>query len=170
MKSLAIQVLVIVLAVLLGSCGAGFAVSRVGGAGVVGALRDVAVIILALLYLVMVAVWAGIYFGAAWAVERFGGKGVVGLRWVRNKVMQIDAKIEQTTENTIIRPAARVDRWLAATGTFVESLTGHGPPDTSGEFRAELTGWRTRLNRVRGRVAPESVAHAARPEAPLPSA
>lgn len=131
MKELGLRVGVIVLLTAIGSCAAGFGVSRADGTGVpviVSALRDIGIILLALFSLIMAAVWGGLYFGAGWAVGRFGGKAPALLRWVGGKTTKVEQVIDQTAEKRIVRPTARVARSLSATTSFVTHASTRRAP------------------------------------------
>ncbi|MGH2350992.1 MAG: hypothetical protein ACRDJN_05195 [Chloroflexota bacterium] len=165
MKALGILVGVIVLLALLGSCAAGYGVSRAGGVGTVTILRDLGIIILAFLSFVMAAIWGAIYFGAAWAVDRFGPKAPAGVRWVGVKVAKAEALAERGTEEGVVRPLAGATRRLTTTATFVKAVGAEGAPASQAaqRWRHELTTWPTLIHRLRGRqpgadgaVAPEA--------------
>ncbi len=150
-KRLAIVVGVAVLVALLASCAAGFGVSRVGGVGLVTILRDVGIMILALVSLVIALAWGGIYFGLAWAVGRFGGKLPTGLHWAGGKVTVVEGAAERGTERFVIRPLATTVRRLAEGRTFVRRL-GSGVDSGAvpvGRWSRELTSWPTWQHRLR---------------------
>jgi hypothetical protein len=157
-KSLAIGVGLILLLALIGSCGAGYAISRVQDtpATVLGALRDVGVIILALFYLIMVVILAAIYFGLAWVVGEFGHKAVDGVRWIGAKVASASALANRGTEEGVVRPLAGIARYLTTGATFVREVgtgTSAAAAASSRHWRQELSAWPTLRNRLRGRVA-----------------
>ena len=128
MKALGIQVGLAVLLAALGSCAAGYVVAGSAPANALGPLRDLGIIVLALLSLVMAAAWAGIYLGAAWAVGRFGGKGVSALSWVHGRVATLEGAIGRGAERMVVRPVAGASGRIAAGSTFVRRLAGGARP------------------------------------------
>jgi hypothetical protein len=151
MKRLAIQVLVVVGFVWLASCAAGFGIARAGGLGGVTALRDLGIIVLALLSLVTTLIVCVIFFGGAWAVGEFGPKGVGGLRWVGAKVARVEGATVNATERFVVRPLARTSRRAVSSTTLVRQLVS--PSDRRTPWQNELSRWTTRINRRRGRSA-----------------
>ena len=151
MKSLAIRVGLIILLVGLGSCAAGFGVSRSGGSGAVATLRDVGIIILACISLVIAAAWGSIYFGAAWTIGRFGGKALAAPRWVQPMAFKFERAMTDSTERMVIRPLAATSRAVTAGATLVDRIV-NGPSDDRGWDR-EVRGWPTLMHRLRGRAA-----------------
>jgi len=105
----------------IGSCGLGLAVVSTGGPDGVAGLRDVGIIVLALLGLVPTLIALAAYGGLAWVVERFGGKAVAGLGWVVRKVLWAEGLTEKVVERATVRPVARMARVLTAARAFAGS-------------------------------------------------
>jgi hypothetical protein len=150
LKALAIRVGLIVFAALLLAIVLGFVVSHGVGVGAVKVLRDLSVLILAFLTLVSAAIWAAIYLGAAWGVGRYGGLALRGLRWAGTKVLWVEGRVDVGMERFILRPLARSVRVTVTGATLGRTLLAG--PDRRLDFRHELTQWRTRVNRLRGRA------------------
>jgi Na+-transporting NADH:ubiquinone oxidoreductase subunit NqrB len=129
MKALALRVGLVVLFVWLGSCAAGIAVSRVAGpdgAAAVTIVRDIGIIILALLYLVTTLIAAAVCFAGAWVIGRFGGRLTAAVRWVNGKVYRVGTLAEGSVERVVVRPLAAAGRAATAAGTFVKRAAGAG--------------------------------------------
>lgn len=150
-KRLAIVAGVAVLVALLGSCAAGFGVSQAGGVGLVTALRDLGMIILALVSLAIALIWGGIYFGLAWLIGHFGGRVPMGLRWVNGKVAVVEGAIDRGAERFVVRPVAATAGRLTAGRTFLSHLGGGVDASTASvrRWRREVTTWPTLQHRRR---------------------
>ncbi len=116
-RAIGLLVGAIVLIALAVSCGAGYAVSR-SGMGAVAGVRDVGIIILAILSLIMALLWGVIYFVLAWALARFGPKGIAGLRWMGDKTALVEQKVGRGSEEYVARPLAKTARSLTMVRTF----------------------------------------------------
>jgi hypothetical protein len=148
-RAIGLLVGAIVLIALAISCGAGYAASR-GGAGVVAGVRDVGIIILAILSLIMALLWGAIYFVLAWVLARFGPKGITGLRWVGGKAALVEQKVGHGSEEYIVRPLARTVRRLTTASTLGTQLIG-GPVRERGGLLAAAR--RSFWHRLHGRTA-----------------
>ncbi|MDQ3701502.1 MAG: hypothetical protein M3442_11360 [Chloroflexota bacterium] len=151
MKRLAVLVGVAVLVALLGSCAAGFGVSQAGGIGLVTVLRDLGIMILALVSLAIALIWGGIYFGLAWVVGHFGGRIPAGLRWVNGKVAVVEGATDRGAERFVVRPLAATAGRLTEGRTFLSRL-GSGVDATTAPVRRwsrEVTAWPTLQHRLR---------------------
>jgi hypothetical protein len=124
MKALALRVGVVLLVAAVGSCAAGIGIAQVGGNATAGSVRDVATIILALLYLVPALIWAAIYFGLAWAIGRYGGKLPAGVHWMAGKVYRTQTIVEGGIDRGVVRPLARGARGVAAAGALLRGVAG----------------------------------------------
>ncbi|HEU5315490.1 MAG TPA: hypothetical protein VFX49_05230 [Chloroflexota bacterium] len=119
MKQLALQTLIPVLVILVLSILLGWLIaSSIGSAA---ALRDLAIIILAVFSLVGSLITAAIGFGGAWAVGRFGPKGVAAVSWVARKILFVEDKAHGITERAAVRPVARTARLLTSGATFTRA-------------------------------------------------
>lgn len=126
MKALLIQVGLVLLVALAGACGAGYAASRGAEPGVVIALRDISLILLALFSLVGTIMMAGVCFGGAWAIGRFGPKAVTGVSWVSQKALKAETMGESGLERAVVRPLAKTARAATAGVTLVRALVRGG--------------------------------------------
>jgi hypothetical protein len=150
LKELGVIVGVAAVVTLAVAIGVTLLVAGVGGAGVVRALRDLGIIILALLSLVTALIMAAVFGGLAFAVARWGPKAPAGIRWVGAKVLRVDAAVERGSEDYVVRPLAKTASAASAAAAFVGGL--QRPLDAGERWSHEVTRWRTYLNRVRGRV------------------
>jgi hypothetical protein len=115
-----------VLAGLLASCGLGWAVSSAGGVGAVSALRDLSIIILALLTLVPTIIGLAVYFGLAFVVGKWGGKVLVGVGWVARKVAWGEGLVNSSLDRVAVRPVAKTARALTMGKQFVVASARRG--------------------------------------------
>lgn len=126
MKALAIRLGLILLVAALGSCAAGIGIAQIGGTAAAGSVRDVATIILALLYLVSALIWAAVFFGLAWVVGRYGAKAPAGVHWLNGKVYRAQTIVEGGVDRAVVRPLARGARGLAAAGALLRGVLSNG--------------------------------------------
>ena len=89
-KRLGLWVGVGVLGVFLGSCAVGYAIVSVGGGGALAGARNVGLMVLALFYLIQVAIWSVLYFALAWLIGFYGPKLPQALRWTGGKLTTVE--------------------------------------------------------------------------------
>jgi hypothetical protein len=150
MRPLLVRVGLIVLVVWLGSCAAGAGAARAGATGALGALRDVGIILLAIVSLVMAALWAGLYLATAWAVGRFGDRAIGLLRRAGTNVQRVERRIDAGTERVVVRPLGRVARLATAATTFLRRLVAGQRQVLPAE--AGVSPWRLARDRLRSRA------------------
>jgi hypothetical protein len=149
-RQLAIQVGLIVLGLALGSCVAGYGISRAGATDASAALRDIGIIILAIFSMITALIWAAIYFGGAAAIARFGPKGPAMLRRLGGLVLRLEAAVDTGTERFVTRPLGKSVRGITTGATFVRELANPERPLES--VRRVATSGRTMWNRLRDRA------------------
>jgi hypothetical protein len=118
-KALGLRVGVIVLVALIGSFAAGYAITAYGAGGTVSGLKDVALLILALIYAVYTLVLAVVLFALAFAIGHYGAYLPQGVRWVSAKTSQGETVVDGGLERVVVRPLARTQRLLTTSKTFV---------------------------------------------------
>ncbi|MGI8422641.1 MAG: hypothetical protein ACR2NO_00745 [Chloroflexota bacterium] len=124
MKQLAALTGGAVLVTLIASCGLGFAAS---GTQSTVALRDVAIIILAIFSLTGSLILGAVSFGGAWAIGRFGQKAVAAVARAGRIVGRAEHVTQSVVERTTVRPVARTARLLTSGATFVRAAIGADP-------------------------------------------
>lgn len=127
MKRILSQVGIALLVAFLASCGAGFALSRDGDSTALLVLRDLSVIVLALLSLVGTVTAAAVYFGSTWAVDRFGAKAIAGVHWVGRKTYRAETVVEKVMDRFAVRPLAKATRAITSAGSFASASARRGP-------------------------------------------
>lgn len=173
MKRLAIEVGAITLGILvLVGVLAAVIVRQNERPGALAVLRDISVMILALLPLICAIIMAVVLFGAAWGVGRYGAKGVAGLHWVGGKVAHAETLVWNGLERYVARPLATVQRTVRTGTALANRLLVVPPalrriPEEAAMTVAEARAWRDAA--AAGPSAPASSARPATvaPERPL---
>jgi hypothetical protein len=148
-RQLLVRVGLIVLIVWLGSCAAGAGAARVGATGALGALRDVGIILLAIVSLVMAAIWAAVYLASAWAVGRFGDRAIGLVRRTATGVQRVERGIDAGMERVVVRPLGRMARLGTSATTYLRLLVAGRRQALPAE--AAVSRWRLARERLRSR-------------------
>jgi hypothetical protein len=152
-KRLGLWVAVGVLGVFLGSCAVGYAIVSVGGGGALAGARNVGLMVLALFYLIQVAIWSVLYFALAWLIGFYGPKLPQALRWTGGKLTTVEQVTRSGSERYIVRPLASTVRVATQSRALVSNASREAAHSTAPlrRWTRELSDWPTLQNRLRGK-------------------
>ena len=127
-KRLGLWVGVGVLGVFLGSCAVSYAIISVGGGGALAGARNVGLMVLALFYLIQVAMWSVLYFALAWLIGFYGPKLPQALRWTGGKLTTVEQATRSGSERFIVRPLASTVRVATQSRALVSNASREVTP------------------------------------------